>query len=1058
MINRLSESRMHQIKWLLAVAWTVMIVSLFYDPVTPILTDPNSLASPFRLILDDPCIEVQKVCLPDIPYSMTARIFWAMIVPLGLILIFITGHELWRRICPLSFFSQIPRALGIQRKKKIVSESGKTRYQLFTVEKDSWLGKNHLYLQFAFFFLGLNIRILFVNSDRLALAGFLIFTILSAILVGYLFAGKSWCQYFCPMAPVQMVYTGPRGLLDSQSHLGDKSTITQSMCREVDKTTGQEKSACVACQNPCIDIDSESSYWEQIESPDRRLLYFGYLGLVIGFYYYYLIYSGNWEYYYSGAWTHEESQLATIFSPGVFIGGRAIPIPKIIASPLSLAAFAGVAYAIGRLGESLYRKYLSHTGKDIPNTQILHHVFTVCTFASWNIFWMFGSRPNLAVLPIWAERVFTGIIIIASGFWFAQTFGRTADQYQRESLSNALRRQLKKLGIDTSHFLQRGTDELKPDEVYVLAKVLPGFDRQSRLKVYQGVLEEALAEGKTQSANSLQMLQDVREELQVTQEEHYGILQSIGVENPNLLDPSVQRGREEQLRLTSYQRGMESLLMDLITSRVSIEDALKQKQSQIDDLRSQYRITAEEQDQVLLAMFHPDSALLGTSAVLLGKLQQGKMQQNALTSLPINPEAQVYQLLLSIIADRQKSIVNQLLNILELLANDPAAPEIARTTGMLAHSAVRELLQANNPQLSAQIRQILLSKSPTTAADAADRTVVEGLHETIVKDKILQITQIGSRAVPQIGLAETLQDLLQEVDPLTKAASLHALNQVEPNLPKHIIDRVDGSGEPLLQEIVDRVLQRPAVRPAVPTINLALNVNGDLQQLLYQQPTIRIGRSSDNDLVILNEQISRYHALLKVDETGIVVQDLESNYGLRLSNTNTRLHNGQQRVDNGTKIYFCSSDELFIQTSYSLTESKTSDQSITTLEKLLWLRSSPFFQPLNQQSLLSIARSSKLIIYSQGEVLCEQGKPAANLLMLISGTAQTMSQTIAAGQIVGETGILAKTAYPETVVATSPRVPTLVIAAESFDELLDREPQIARALLVSVSQRLQTTP
>jgi FHA domain/Cyclic nucleotide-binding domain len=1046
---------MHQIKWLLAVGWTVMIVSLFYDPITPILTDPSTLASPFRLVLEDACIEVQKVCLPDIPYSMTARIFWAMIVPLGLILIFITGHEVWRRICPLSFFSQIPRALGIQRKRKIVSETGKTRYQLFTVEKDSWLGKNHLYLQFGLFFLGLNVRILFVNSDRLSLAGFLIFTILSAILVGYLFAGKSWCQYFCPMAPVQMVYTGPRGLLDSQSHLGDKSTITQSMCREVDKATGQEKSACVACQNPCIDIDSERSYWEQIEKPDRKLLYFGYFGLVVGFYYYYLIYAGNWEYYYSGAWTHEESQLATIFDPGMFIGGRAIPIPKIIATPLSLAAFAGLFYAIGQLGESLYRKYLDRAGKNIPNTQILHQVFTICTFAAWNVFWMFGSRPNLAVLPTWAERVFTGVIIIASGFWFAQTFGRTADQYERESLSNALRRQLKKLGIDTSQFLQRGTDELKPDEVYVLAKVLPGFDRQSRIKVYQGVLEEALSDGKTQSANSLEMLQDVREELQITQAEHYEILQSIGVENPSLLDPTVQRGREEQLRLSSYQSGVESLLMDLISSHASIEDALKQKQGQIDALRAQYRVTPEEQDQVLLAMFHPDSTLLNTSAILLGKLQQSKMQQNALTNLPINPEAQVYQLLRSIVADRQKSIANQLLNILELLADDAAAPEIARTTGLLAYQSVKEILSINKPRLSAQIKQILLSKSTTTGVGSQDATVVGGLYLTAVEDKMAQITRLGSKSVPEISLTETLQDLLQEIDPLTRAASFHALSQVEPNLPQHILSQVDGLGEPLLQEVVDRVLQRQVVKPAIPTLNLTLNVNGDVQQLVYQQPSIRIGRSADNDLVILDEQISRYHAILQSDDTGVVIQDLESNYGLRLPNL--RLRNGKQKVDNGTKIYFCSSEEIYIQAFYTLVAAQTNEQHITTLEKLLWLRSSPFFRTLNQQSLLLIARSSKLKIYDQGEFLCEQGKPAANLLMLISGSAQAASQTITAGQIVGEMGILAKTTYPETVVASSPRVPVLVIAAESFDELLDREPQIARALLASISQRLQIT-
>ncbi len=1053
MLNRLSETRMHQIKWLLAVGWTVMIISLFYDPVTPILTAPTTLSSPFRMNPEDPCIRLQGECLAKTPYGMTARIFWAMIVPAGLVIIFVAGHEVWRRICPLSFFSQIPRALGIQRKKKIVSDTGKTRYQLFTVEKDSWLGRNHLYLQFAFFFLGLNIRILFVNSDRLSLAVFLIFTILSAILVGYLFAGKSWCQYFCPMAPVQMVYTGTRGLLDSQSHLGDKSAITQSMCREVDKATGQEKSACVACQNPCIDIDSERSYWDQIEKPDRKLLYFGYLGLVIGFYFYYFLYSGNWEYYYSGAWTHEVSQLANIFKPGLFIGEKAISLPKIIATPITLAAFCGGAYLACSLLESLYRKYLKWAGHALPNTQILHRVFTICTFVSWNIFWMFGSRPNLALLPTWAERLFTGCIIVVSGFWVAQTFDRTADQYQRESLSNTLRRQLKKLGIDMSQFLQRGTDELKPDEIYVLAKVLPGFDRQSRLKVYQGVLEEALADGKTQSANSLEILQDVREELQITPDEHYKILQSVGVESPSLLDPSIQRGREEQLRLTSYQRGMESLLMDLITSSVSIEDALKQRKKQIDALRTEYRINSEEQDQVLLAMFHPGSALLNTSATLLGQLQQSKMQQNALTKLPVNPKAPVYKLLLSIVVDQQHRIISQLLNILELLADDSSAPEIARTTGLLAHQTVKELLEINKPRLSAQIQQILVSQLPTTAG--YHKQVVSGLHLTNIDNKITQITHIGSQSIPQISLSETLQDLLQEVDPLTKAASLHALSQVDRNLSQNIIDKFDGCGEPLLQEVVDRILQRPIVQPAVPTLNLSLDLHGNLQELVYQQPIVRIGRASDNDLVILDGKVSRYHAILQVNSTGILVQDLESNYGLRL--TNSHLHNDKQQVENGTKIYFSSRDTLSIQVSHSMVVVQTNEQQITTLEKLLWLCSSQFFQSLSQQNLLMIARSSKLMIYKQGEQLCEKGQPANNLLMLISGTAQMAYQSVSAGQIIGETGILAKSTYPETVTASSPRVPALVIAANSFDDLLDREPQIARALLLSISQRLHTT-
>jgi hypothetical protein len=100
-------------------------------------------------------------------------------------------------------------------------------------------------------------------------------------------------------------------------------------------------------------------------------------------------------------------------------------------------------------------------------------------------------------------------------------------------------------------------DRLGSDEVYVLAKVLPGFSRQSRFQVYQGVLQEALTDGKTQSANSLEILHDVRQQLQISPEEHYAILNNLGIENPSLLDPTVQRSREDRLRIEGYQNKLE---------------------------------------------------------------------------------------------------------------------------------------------------------------------------------------------------------------------------------------------------------------------------------------------------------------------------------------------------------------------------------------------------------------------------------------------------------------------------------------------------------------------
>ncbi len=111
MLNTLPEQTIHKIRWFLAIGWSLLIASLFYDPVTQLLTDPNHAWSPFRLTLDSSqCVRLQGVCLPTEPYAMGAKFFWTTVVPVGLMIIFVLGHEFWRRICPLAFF---PKFLGL---------------------------------------------------------------------------------------------------------------------------------------------------------------------------------------------------------------------------------------------------------------------------------------------------------------------------------------------------------------------------------------------------------------------------------------------------------------------------------------------------------------------------------------------------------------------------------------------------------------------------------------------------------------------------------------------------------------------------------------------------------------------------------------------------------------------------------------------------------------------------------------------------------------------------------------------------------------------------------
>ena len=511
-----SEQKMHLIRWMLVVGWLLLIFSLFYDPLSHHLSDPTNVLSPFRdrvislAKLPAQCVKVQGECLPETPYPMGTRIFWGMVVPSAIAIVFVFGHETWRRICPLYFLSQIPRALGLQPRIKI--------------EQNRWLVHNHLYVQFALLFIGLNCRILFINSARLVLGCFLLFTILSAITIVFLYGGRSWCHYVCPFGIVQMIFTGPRGLLDSQAHKAPPRSITQSMCRTVDRTTGQEKSACINCKSACLDIDAEKAYWEHLTKPGRRLVQYGYLGLVSGYFIYYYLYAGNFNYYFSGAWTHEENQLATLLKPGFYFN-EPIPIPKLVAVPLTLAFFVVMSCLIATKGEKALFSYFRRRNPNINRQQVLHRVFSLCTFIAFNAFFIYGGRPEILRLPVLLQLTFNALIILVSTLWLYRTWGRSSEQYQKESLAHQLRRQLKK-SLDFPQFLGRSLDELTADELYVLATVLPGATQQNHYEVYKGILQEALAKKRFVSI-SKEVLQTLREKLQLGDEEHDRVLTEI---------------------------------------------------------------------------------------------------------------------------------------------------------------------------------------------------------------------------------------------------------------------------------------------------------------------------------------------------------------------------------------------------------------------------------------------------------------------------------------------------------------------------------------------------
>ncbi|WP_227873325.1 cyclic nucleotide-binding domain-containing protein [Aphanothece sacrum] len=765
---------MHRVRWCLTCGWLLLIFSLFYDPISPLLTDPNSIWSPFK-VNPQVCISVQGECIKQSSYAMGASLFWGLIVPCGVFFLLVFGHEFWRRICPLSFMSQLFRGLGKQRQRKRVNpKTGQIHYELVKIKADSWLGRNYLKLQFALLYVGVCGRILFYDSSRIILGIFLLFSIGSAILVGYLYGGKAWCQYFCPMAPVQEFYGEPRGLLNSVAHEGKQAIITQSMCRR-QNSDGTEVSACVACHSPCIDIDAERTYWDWVKKPDYKFLYYTYAGLVVGFFVYYYLYSGNWNYLLSGAWTRQENQLETLFNPGFYLFNTPIPIPKLVAAPLTVALFSALGYFIGIQLDKFYKSYQLQRNPILTPQQLQHQIYTLTTFWVFNFFFIFAGRSYIGKLPLGLQYLFNVMLVVVSTLWLYRTWGRSPEGYARESLASRLRQQLTRLQLDVSRFLEgRSLESLNADEVYVLAKILPGFTGDKRLEAYKGILRDSLEEGYVNSTSSLEVLQQMRQELGISEQEHLTILTELGVEDPDLLDPNQQRSRENQLRLQSFRQrirgmvtnkrrrgatGLGRELLKVVKKEKSISDVLDKEGGTVESLSQEYGITLEEEAKIL-GNLDEEEQRLRRSNILLRQLQDLWEVEQALLYPPSSLDIPYLKtglgILCSTVAQKQRVIAKGVLKILEQWDSGTEATRIALALGSLTVSVLPELLEDREQNWEQRLNPTLISR---------------------LQQQLKQENDTPTN-VPNDVMVSYLETLLAEPDSLTKAVSLYLLAQL----------------------------------------------------------------------------------------------------------------------------------------------------------------------------------------------------------------------------------------------------------------------------------------
>jgi hypothetical protein len=318
-------------------------------------------------------------------------LFWAIGLPLVVVLLALDGTARWRRICPLSYVSLLPRALGRQRRRP-AGASGPAQAPL--VAPLSWLGRHHLRLQWCLLIGGLSLRLLLVNNDPHALALLFGLTLLSALLVGWAWDGKTWCHVFCPMGPVEAVLMGLRPVARSPG------LLPESLCRTL-TPEGQERSTCVHCHTPCLDIDSGRAYRHSLrQERGLGLAWWSYPGLVLAFF---LLLAP------AGASGLQGLRQASWARPSLALTASPLTplpwlplLPRLLALPLLLLLGSAVSILVfallRRLGLSLHRTRLLAT-----------------TSAIWIFFWF--SDPTLGLWNAWPFHALQLLVAVVSLRW-----------------------------------------------------------------------------------------------------------------------------------------------------------------------------------------------------------------------------------------------------------------------------------------------------------------------------------------------------------------------------------------------------------------------------------------------------------------------------------------------------------------------------------------------------------------------------------------------------------------------------------------------------------------
>ena len=450
-------------------------------------------------------------CIPMVLFwDHGRRVFWTCLVALVPVLWVVGGYHFWRAVCPLGFFATLAQRFGWEGKRKLGG---------------SWLTRGLLF-NLAVMFLALCARLLALNGERLALAGFILGVSLLAAALGFLFKGKTWCNFLCPVGLVEKLYTEPLPRPGSPT----------SRC-----------AACSGCRKACPDIDLEQHYWKEAEQPQRRHAAYAWPGLVLAFYASYWFETGDWQAYFGGSWTLDDGQLADALGPGLFF----LPaVPRLVATPLLLLASAALSWG-------LFRGLERFIGE-------AHKTRMLAGSSAFLLFYLFAGQPTIRLAPEWVGLLWWTALLVLATWMLQRRWLRTEPDFVREKFARRLLQRWKWSDDAQEHRL----------EDLVVLDAERKRQRDERLAAYEETLRSLGREGLL-THERLATLGGLRAQLNISEAEHRKIVERLEAGEPELFAGEEQDEGAADLAALTAEDAAALVGLEALAPRLEGEGSLK---------------------------------------------------------------------------------------------------------------------------------------------------------------------------------------------------------------------------------------------------------------------------------------------------------------------------------------------------------------------------------------------------------------------------------------------------------------------------------------------------